>query len=55
MTFGVTRAIDAVAVKLGLGFLQYRGSRLPGDLAMRVDIIAIGQLDMDSLGILAAD
>src|SRR6185503_9501282 len=55
MAFPVAGAIGAIAVELGVGLLQNLRARLARALAMRVDVLALRQLDVNRLRILAAD
>ena len=49
MAFRVAGAIGAVAVELSLGLLQDLRARFARALAMRVDVLALRELDMDGL------
>src|SRR5215470_322600 len=55
MAFRVSRAIGAVAVELSLGLLQDLRARFARAFAMRVDVLALRELDVDGLRVLAAD
>ena len=55
MAFRVAGAIGAVAVELGLGLLQDLRARFARALVMGVDVLALRELDVDRLRVLAAD
>src|SRR5215470_834291 len=55
MAFRVAGAIGAVAVELSLGLLQDLRARFARAFAVSVDVLAFGELDVDGLGVLAAD
>ena len=55
MPLGILRAVGAVAVELRFGFGDDVGARCARLLAMRVDILALAQLDMHRLRIFSAE